>query len=841
MVFSSRLSTHTHRWLTGHRVQQEVVFPATGFIEVLLQAGLHAECPVIDELVLHTPLVLSQEHCTDVQITIHPFDDHTRRAFSVHARTTQHPNANAWVLHATGTLSADPPEHWQTPPTPPPSLDPIDHDNFYDQLAGQGLHYDPPFRGLTHIGEHPGSPEIIYGQATLSTDTDTNGYNIHPALLDSALQAVFFAATDTENTLQLPFVLNGIHLHATTATSLHIQLIPTGTDTFKLHATDPTGAPVITIQAMTLRALPDVPAELTPSTVGLRHGLLELTWPILPRESSLAAELSPTCAFVGKDHPHLAARFGPDQTHPDLASVDLARSNLVVWALPLSTPDSDDVTLHAIPDGLGVDRLSRVHALTTEVLIELQQWLVRVAPGDAMLAILTRHAVSTSIHDRSPELAHAAVWGFIHSTQNEHPGRIHLIDVDLTTASEHTVLEILSTLRGPIPQSDIEPQLAIRRGTVHIPRLSAARQLTPPSTACWQLTTTGKGDLANLTLVPVAAVPTLATGQIRVNIRAAGLNFHDVVVALGAISDEGLGVEAAGVVIDVADDVNTVRPGDAVMGLFPSNSFAPTAVTDHRMVVAIPRGWSFTQAASVPAAFLTAYTALVELAGLGATQRVLVHAGTGGVGQAAIAIANHLGAEVYATAHPSKHRILEDLGLPRERIASSRTLDFLDLFTETTGGRGVDVVLDCLRGDFVDASLALLPRGGHFIEIGKADIRVPSEVTATCPGVTYQAYDLSAAPPGHIARTLGTLSELFSSGVLKPLPTTSYGLTQAIQAFRDMSQARHTGKIVLIPPVGFDGERTVLITGGTGMLGGVFAEHLITHYGVKHLLLVSRR
>ena len=135
-----------------------------------------------------------------------------------------------------------------------------------------------------------------------------------------------------------------------------------------------------------------------------------------------------------------------------------------------------------------------------------------------------------------------------------------------------------------------------------------------------------------------------------------------------------------GIVIETAADVTSVCPGDAVMGLFPANAFAPTAVTDARMLMAVPPGWSFPQAASVPVAFLTAYIALVDIAQLSAGQRVLIHAGAGGVGQAAIPIAGHLGAQVYATAHPTKHHILADLGVARDRIASSRNLDFVDTF-----------------------------------------------------------------------------------------------------------------------------------------------------------------
>ena len=447
--------------------------------------------------------------------------------------------------------------------------------------------------------------------------------------------------------------------------------------------------------------------------------------------------------------------------------------------------------------------------------------------------VLTRHAVTTSAYDHTPDLAHAAAWALIHSAQNEHPGRITLIDTDESPATEHTLLTRL-TQRPPG-----EPQLALRNGAVHIPRLTPASTLKPPASPAWKLASTGKGDLSNLALIEADAPTALGPGQIRIQVRAAGVNFRDVVVALGAIADEGLGLEAAGIIIDTAPDVTSLRPGDAVMGLF-ANAFAATAITDARGVVSIPPGWSFAQAASVPVAFITAYVALVELAGLSAGQRVLIHAGAGGVGQAAIQIAHHLGAQVFATAHPNKHHVLHGLGVAPQRIASSRTLDFADAFDQASDGHGMDVVLNSLRGEFIDASLKLLPRGGHFIEIGKTDIRSPHDIAAAHPGVSYQAYDLSIATPDRLQHIWAILAPLFNSATLKPLPTTSYGLLAARQAFRDMSQGLHTGKVVLTPPALLDTGGTVLITGGTGVLGGVFAEHLITHYGIGNLLLVSR-
>ena len=244
----------------------------------------------------------------------------------------------------------------------------------------------------------------------------------------------------------------------------------------------------------------------------------------------------------------------------------------------------------------------------------------------------------------------------------------------------------------------------------------------------------------------------------------------------------------------------------------------------------------------MPVAFLTAWYGLVDLGGLRAGQSVLVHAATGGVGMAAVQIARHLGVEVYATASPGKHAVLEDMGIDQGHRASSRDLDFEHVVREATGGRGVDVVLNSLAGAFVDASLRLLVDGGRLLEMGKTDIRDPERMAVEFPGVRYEAYDLiSDAGPERIGRMLGELGGLFASGVLVAPPVRAWPLCRAREALRCLSQARHTGKLVLDVPAPVDPDGTVLVTGGTGTLGGQVAEHLVRTWGVRHLLLVSRR
>jgi acyl transferase domain-containing protein/acyl-CoA synthetase (AMP-forming)/AMP-acid ligase II/acyl carrier protein/NADP-dependent 3-hydroxy acid dehydrogenase YdfG len=820
VMVSGRLSPGTQGWLVGHQVSDTMVFPATGFIELILAVGELTGSPGIDELVLHAVLILSEQVPTDLQILVAPLDAHGRRPFTVHSRTGGE-QPDAWTLHASGALSVDQPAAG-TPLTPAPNVAPFDQDDFYERLAQQGYGYSGLFRSLRGIGTDPARPEVIYAEVALPVGADISGYGIHPALLDAALHplaSVLDRTGDADSaSLRLPYAFSGITLYATAATQLHIQLTPTGPDTYTLHATDPTGAPVITISALTLRAVSDLIGQPT-QTAAVSDSLFELTWPVVPDLPEPSA--TPPAWAVCTDAPEqLPASLSDGTIHHDLATLTPC-PDLVIWPLPRAEKAAGE----ADPQ--------RVHTLTRHVLAQLQSWLARPDTANSRLVIVTRHAVSVSAYDGAPDLAHAAAWALIRTAQNEHADRIVLLDTDDTAATTDSLLAIAST-----PPAG-EPQLALRNGVAHIPRLARASTLTPPE-GPWQLGTSGKGDLTNLTLVPTNPPTTLDPGQIRVQVRAAGLNFRDVVVALGAISDEGLGGEAAGVVIDTAPDVTSLRPGDAVMGLFPHNAFAPTAITDERMVVAVPSGWSFTQAASAPVAYLTAYICLVEIAGLSAGQRVLIHAGAGGVGQAAIALARHLGAEVFATAHPNKQHVLHDLGVDPGHVASSRTLDFVDAFHDATNGQGMDVVLNSLSGDFVDASLQLLPRGGHFVEIGKTDIRLPGDVAATHPGVDYQAYDLASASPESLQPAWTALTKLFAAGLVNPLPTTSYGLLNAAAAFRDMSQARHTGKIVLIPPAVLDPEGTVLITGGTGMLGALFAEHLVTRYGVEHLLLVSR-
>src|SRR2546423_1705063 len=228
--------------------------------------------------------------------------------------------------------------------------------------------------------------------------------------------------------------------------------------------------------------------------------------------------------------------------------------------------------------------------------------------------------------------------------------------------------------------------------------------------------------------------------------------------------------------------------------------------------------------------------------GLGvAGESVLVHAAAGGVGMAAVQIARYLGAEVFGTASAGKWEVLRRQGFDDAHLASSRDVGFEAVFARSSGGRGVDVVLNSLTGEFVDASLRLLPRGGRFVEMGKADVRDAAAVAAEHPGVVYRAFDLMDAGPQWIGAALSRLVGLFEAGVLALLPVRTWDLRSGVEAFRVMSQGGHVGKIVLTVPQPSDPDGVVLLVGGTGALGAVLARHLVAVHGVRHLVLAGRR
>ncbi|MEU5274571.1 SDR family NAD(P)-dependent oxidoreductase [Streptomyces hygroscopicus] len=863
VVFTGRLSPRSHPWLADHVVMGRVLLPGTAFVEMAMRGGDEVGCARLDELTLEAPLVFPDHGGVLLSLTVAGPDENGRRRLAVYARAEDTEDSGAdqpWTRHASGVLTPEAAAGaFEFTSWPPEGATPVDLDGLYSGLIDHGLAYGPVFQGL-HTAWRRG--EEVFAEVRLADGDgggdggDATGFGLHPALFDAALHTAALADTMAGSAqLRLPFSWSGVELHAVGASVLRVRLSPTGPDEMSLLAADSTGAPVASVESLTLRAVPG--DALAGGHPAVDDSLFRVEWTPLPAADSPVGH-------------YLTVGF------PERADEDFSSLSALSDAISAGTAATPDVVLARCDGGSPYDATSRALAL-------LQTWLADPNFAASRLVLVTRGGVTVDERRSVDDLGAAAVWGLVRSAQSETPDRFHLVDVEVdaegvgaeSVGADRAAHAGMDQNAGAALNADAdlnmdaavnanhapglwpalsaalatgEPQLALRAGKVWAPRLVRASSdgtLTLPARTgeqdAWRLDVTSKGTLDNVAFVGSdAAERPLEHGQVRLEVRAAGLNFRDVLLTLGMVDQNGLGGEAAGYVLEVGPGVVGFAPGDRVFGMFPA-SIGSVAVADHRMLARMPEGWSFAQAASVPVVFLTAYYGLVDLAGLRSGESVLVHAAAGGVGMAAVQLARYVGAEVWATASPAKWGVLREMGLDAEHIASSRSLEFEDRFLAATGGRGVDVVLNSLAGEYVDASLRLQPRGGRFLEMGKTDKRDPGEVADRHPGVTYRVYDIQEAGPERIGEMLAELMSLFREGVLRPLPVTTWDVRQAVDALRFMSQARHVGKVVLTVPAPLDGRGTVLITGGTGVLGAVVARHLVEARGVRRLVLTSRQ
>ncbi len=373
------------------------------------------------------------------------------------------------------------------------------------------------------------------------------------------------------------------------------------------------------------------------------------------------------------------------------------------------------------------------------------------------------------------------------------------------------------------------------------------------------------GRLETLRWIP-GPLPVPGRGQVRVAVRATGLNFRDVMWAMNMLPEEalengfsgpGLGIECAGVVDAVGDGVTAVAPGDRVLAFGP-RCFAGYALTEEHALTPLPEEWSFADAATVPVAFFTAWYAIKHLARMEPGERILIHGAAGGVGLAAIQIAASLGLEVYATAgNPDKRHMLKLLGI--NHVYNSRSLSFHDEILADTVGEGVDAVLNSLAGEGMDQSFRLLRPFGRFLELGKRDFYADNDLRLRPfrNNISFFGVDVDQfikEKPLQGQRIFREIMAYFHSGEWHPLPYSLYSSGEAEQAFRAMQQSRHTGKIVIAPPASVresgdtqagsalpvSPEGSYIVSGGLGGFGLETARRLAAR-GAGALILLSRR
>ncbi|NJK64218.1 MAG: SDR family NAD(P)-dependent oxidoreductase, partial [Synechococcaceae cyanobacterium SM2_3_1] len=898
VVFETLLSPDQPAYLKDHVVFNQVVFPGAGYAEMALAAASHlfnSDNLVLEDLSIEQPLILPSTSSTTVQVLLFPLDNrsYTFEVCSLQSGVTEQLDPN-WITHATGKVlrsnSTGESSNWIQPETE------IDLAAFYEQSTQNGIHFGAAFRAIQSAGL---TDQVAYAEIHLPKALDSSAYLLHPVLLDASFQVMGLALSQLQqdpqssSTLYLPVGVERLQLFrkATAHLRARVQLRDLHPESVKcdIDLMDETGTAVACVEGFSMRqaSAETLLRSLQPSRADWLYQLHWQLQPLPPADpvapvtqktgywllfasqgewgSALTTFLQSqgsSCVFISagsayqqlEEHHYQLNPLDPDHFQQLLQSLPDLTTNLQgvlhLWSLDTFTPDVD------------LEQLQQAQELGCASVLHLVQALNPFFETSTLpLWLVTKGAQSITSEAESVQFQQASLWGLARVISQEYPNLLcRRLDLDPWA----TPVEDLKVLEAEFTSSSAEDQLAYRQAQRYVARLVhyqdpvATDQLSLPAHP-FQLRLSEYGLLDNLQLLPQTPHP-LGPTQVQIQVRAVGLNFRDVLNALGMLKDyyaQAFGITAAaqltfgfectGVISGVGEEVSDLQVGDEVMAVLLDHGFSSVVTAPAFCVVKKPRTLSFSEAATIPLVFLTAYYGLCELAQLQPGEKVLIHAAAGGVGQAAIQIAQQRGAEIYATASPGKWPFLKSLGI--QHIFNSRTLDFTEEIRSLTQGKGVDVVLNSLNGEFIPKSLETLAEGGRFIEIGKVGIWTAEEVKQNRPDVSYYPFDLGdvgLTNPNLIQEMFTTVSQALERGSFKALRHQVYELSRIREAFRLMQQGRHIGKVVIRWPIpareelDLRQEGSYLITGGLGALGLQLAEWL-SQKGARHLVLTSRR
>lgn len=851
--FEQPLAADNPAYLRDHQVYEQVVFPAAAYLEMALQAGrqITTSAPVrLQHIVFQHPLVFpadGQEQ--QVHLVLTPTDaGYQWRLFSRRAEDA------AWQLHAQGMIATCPEAANAARVSPPgaamssaaDSLAAIqqrcpEEVSLRDYAAGipSGLVFGPNFQGISRLFR--GEQEAL-GLIRLPDNLSAAEYHLHPVLLDCCLRVGGIIEPAQADGPDLPFSCDQVRLYTTdplTTVWSHVRQRDdiAGTRQADITLFAPTGQVVATLTGFGLS--PANRQAITGSNLRT-DWLYHLQWvdAPLPRHSPYAD--SPGRWLI------VAART--DHAEP-LAAL-LRAQGADVMLLP-SGDQVGRLLARGATDPVQIQGVIYLAATSGADPIPAQAF-TSVAQATAVVQGLLEAGVTPDVwFVTSATAEQAAVWGVGRTLWWEHPQfncRCVEIKPDVT----------VKTLFETIWYADQENQLRPGPDQRQIARLERYRLSMPDSRPYpfrVRLGQYGLLDSLELTAVPRQAP---RAHQVEVEVRAVGLNFLDVLNALGMLrpyataahgSDTPhtlpFGSEASGIVRRVGEGVTDYHVGDEVIVWGHFGCLASFITVDRRQLGLKPAHLSFEAAATIPITFLTAYYGLLELAQMKAGDRVLIHAAAGGVGQAAVQLARYVGAEVYATASPPKWDYLRSQGI--EHVMNSRTLEFAGQLLKQTSGQGVDIVLNSLNGAYIPKNFDVLAKNGRFIEMSKIDIWDREQANNYRPDVAYLPLNLMEVSQDQKCQIQEHLSRLFATEQLEPLPHQTFSIDQVGDAFQFMSQARHIGKVVLSLPdpaaaeqTAIQSGRSYLITGGLGGLGLQVAEWLVAQ-GATHLVLSSRR
>ncbi|MDH6193819.1 polyketide synthase 5 [Mycobacterium frederiksbergense] len=865
-VWQADVGTGAQPWLGDHQVHNVAALPGAAYCEMALAAGraVLGDGVEVRDISFDQMLLLEEQTSVSASATV---TGPGNVAFTVETLEQGElvRRAGARLHHEENAETADQPAY---------DLDAlfaahpqrIDGAEMRAGYSERGIQYGPAFTGLVaaHLSDGADGPaDTVLAEVALpgSIRSQQGFYEIHPALLDACFQAAGAHPDlrgDLTATLMLPLGVRRLRAYGSTRNAHYCLVRITDVTATAVEADidllDEQGTVVMGISGLQLGTGVSAGRQRERT---LNDRLLDIEWRqqelpetdfsdpgrwLLISTSDAADLLATRLADALKTHEVDVTTMAWPQRSDHTAHAERLREYLA------DRPFSDVLVVTA-PRNRVTDEQSGIRGGdTVRHLVHIVRELPEVHGEPPRLHVLTRNA-QTVLAEDTANLEEAGLRGLIRVIGMEHPRlRASQIDVDDYTDPARVVAQLVAG-------SD-EDETAWRGGDWFVARLipgplrpeERRTTVVNPAREGVRLQIRTPGDIQSLELAAFERVAP-GPGQIEVSVTASNLNFADVLVAFGRYpSFEGrmpkLGADFAGVVTAVGPGVVSHQVGDHVGGISADGAWATFVTCDANLAVTLPPSVPINQAAAVPSAHATAWYSLHDLARISAGDKVLIHSATGGVGQAAIAIARAAGAEIFATAGSEARReLLRGMGI--DHVYDSRSIDFAERIRQDTDGYGVDIVLNSLTGAAQRAGLELLSFGGRFVEIGKRDIYGDTRM-GLFPfrrNLSFYAVDLALlalTEPDTVRRLLEVCYQRIADGTL-PLPqTTHYPLQDGATAIRVMGSAEHTGKLVLDIPEGgqisavvppeeapaFRSDGAYVVTGGLGGLGLFLAEKL---------------
>jgi acyl transferase domain-containing protein/acyl carrier protein len=893
-VFETELSLAATPWLAEHRVLDAAVLPATAYFEAAWAAAKHLHGDAVSALEnfeIFDALVTPESGSTTMQLAIAE-EESDRAALRLVSAAGGDEAARAgaeWQSHASATVVLNAP----TTSTVGDALaaararctKSLPLDAVRERLLARSVVHGPSFQGLREA--YAGAREAVgFIDLPDAVADDIATYYAYPPLLDAALQLLQAALSDdpvlgASNATYMPVSVDQFAIHQRLGRSLwsHVVVLPsttTNTIVTDVRVFDNEGNVAVELSGLRLRRadasawaktgevadpigamLYDV--EWTPISdapvlgpiVSAAGDTATERWIVFAGQGSVATELATELRAAGREVVVVAAgeAFEFANQAATLSPSDAPRYVELLDRVSSGGRETIAGVVHAWSfDARALDIIDELHAAEQtgcESLLYLAQAIAtHPSTSSTSLVVVTRGAQPAHTGTVMSPL-HASMWGLVNAMRLELPdvdGRC----IDLDPSGEVSAKQLAARVvaRG-------EAQTAVRGAQWSAARLVRHTRTATPLVSL-DLVNATPGVLDGLQYTP-APERSLAATDVRIRVQASALNFRDVLMAMGmypgVTAGEPLGGECAGRVVAVGADVTQFKVDDDVVAMAPG-SLGSVIDAHVELTLTRPASVSVEDIVGMPAVFMTTWYSLYDLAQLKAGDRVLIHAGAGGVGLSAIQLAQRVGAEIFATAgSPAKRQYLASLGV--QHVLDSRSTSYVGEIMRATNGRGVDVVLNSLTDAHVPSSISVLsPDGGVFIELGKRGIWTTEQFAEARPDAQYHIVDLGAicaSQPRIGGDLLRRIRAALVAGEIQPLPRTTFTSDEIVSAFRFMAQAKHIGKIVIRRTDASDAidasvvrtDGGYLVTGGLGGVGLTVAEHLLSR-GAGQVVLMGR-